>query len=124
MEKVGLIFLFGGLGVVSRYLFNELCSKLFATTLPVATFFVNLIGCFFIGLFLGLTTAKFLPSDHLRIAIVVGFLGGFTTFSSFAFESVRLAEEGAYGVALSYLIISPVLGFGAVVLGQYLAKMS
>ena len=88
---------------------------------PWATFTINVSGSFAIG-FLTMALARWLPHPHFRLLVVVGFLGGYTTFSTFSFESLTLWERGEMGLSLTNMVGSVVAGFLAVGLGVGLAR--
>jgi CrcB protein len=79
------VILGGSLGAVSRFTIGTQIDKLFSTTFPVGIFFVNLLGCFIIGLVMSAFQNKIIDNDNLKIFLIVGFLGSLTTFSTFIF---------------------------------------
>ena len=87
---------------------------------PLGTFFVNVVGCFAIGLLAGTEVLKLSP--HLRVAVVVGLLGGFTTFSAFGMETIALLRDGAVAKATLNVLGQVLLGLGAVYLGMQAAR--
>lgn len=109
---------FGLLGVFSRYYMGIAVSRMMNANDPFAypygTFFINLIGAFLIGVTYVISIEKLLISDELRFGLIVGFLGGFTTFSSYTLEVARLLEESKYLYAALYFSLSPILGMIAV----------
>jgi CrcB protein len=111
----------GALGVNARYWLGVWMSRWVSPQFPWATFTINVSGSFAIGL---LTTvlARWSPHSLLRLLVLVGFLGGYTTFSTFAFESLTLWERGETGRALANLAGSVVAGLVAVTLGVTLAR--
>jgi CrcB protein len=109
----------GALGCVLRWLVTLVLP---AGRLPWATFAVNLAGSLAIGIVLGVLTARGLADSRLRAALVIGLLGGFTTYSSFAFEYVALAERKEFATAAAYVALT-VIGCGlACALGLVLAR--
>ena len=106
----------GVLGVNARYWLAQWMSGWAGTKFPWSTFAINVSGSFAIGL-LSTILAAWLPAHNIRLFVLVGFLGGYTTFSSFSFEAHVLWERGEIGRALAYLAGSVVTGFIAVVLG-------
>ena len=120
MKQVFLVFLGGGLGSVLRFLIGKLYNT---QQFPLGTFLVNCIGCLLIGLIIGygLKQQSFLKEHHILI-LATGFCGGFTTFSSFAYENVSLLKSGDFFNFALYTIASLVIGFSAVFLGLYLTK--
>ena len=111
------IILFGVLGVLCRYYQGIFITKYFSPPFPFATFIINILGCFFIGV----VSALLIPFP-LRMGLMVGFLGGYTTFSSYCLEAVRLVEAREYFYASLYFLLSPILGFFMVLLGIFLVR--
>src|SRR6266566_3544286 len=103
-----LIALGGAVGSLLRYLIGGAIQRSSASGFPIGTMFVNVAGCFLIGIFV-----RFLlnmqESAELRALLVIGFCGGFTTFSTFSFETVGLIEGGEYARAATYVLGSAVL---------------
>lgn len=111
------------LGGISRYLITLLIQNKFLSTFPYGTLAVNIIGCFLIGIVYGLN-AKGNINVEWRLFLATGFLGGFTTFSSFSNETVSLLRDAQYWHAFSYVGISVLIGlaatFGGISLMKYL----
>ncbi len=122
MERFFWICLAGAAGVGTRYLVGLWAGERFGTAFPYATLIVNVAGCFLIALVMqtALNIASFSPT--LRLALTTGFLGGLTTYSSFAWETTKLVQDGARGAALWNIGITTVACFAAVVLGLLLAQ--
>jgi CrcB protein len=95
-----LVAIFGAAGAISRYALDGWISDLTHGQFPWGTFVVNLLGAFALGIVVSLTTERLLPHPNWRIALGIGYLGSFTTFSTYTYESVKLAEDGALGLAL------------------------
>jgi CrcB protein len=95
-----LVAVFGAAGAVSRYAIDGWISDVGRGQFPWGTFVINVAGAFALGLLVALTTERLLPHPNWRVAVGIGFLGSFTTFSTYAYESVKLAEDGALGLAL------------------------
>jgi fluoride exporter len=95
-----LVAIFGAAGAVSRYALDGWVSDLTHGQFPWGTFVVNLLGAFALGLVVALTTERLLPHPNWRVALGIGYLGSFTTFSTYTYESVKLAEDGALTLAL------------------------
>jgi fluoride exporter len=112
----------GAFGAMLRYYLGGTLLARIGSPFPTATFVINIAGSFFIGLFLTLTTERLPLSPQLRLAIAVGFVGAFTTFSTFEYETMRLVEEGHVGRALLNVILSVTVGFAAVWSGIALAR--
>jgi CrcB protein len=103
----------GSAGALSRYQLEGFISRHTRGAFPWGTLVVNASGCFVLGLLFTLLTERFLPHPYLRSALTIGFLGAYTTFSTFAFETVRLAEDGARGLALLNVVVSVAVGVAA-----------
>ena len=115
----------GFIGSVCRYSLNGLIERsLSQPWLPYGTMVVNLLGCFLIGLLSGLSEVKQFLSPELQLMIFIGVLGGFTTFSTFGYQSYGLAKNGDLSAALFNIAVHVVFGLFAVWLGDYLAKLS
>ncbi|MBR6176572.1 MAG: fluoride efflux transporter CrcB [Bacteroidales bacterium] len=110
MKALLLVFLGGGLGSLIRYLVSKLTV---VERFPLATFLVNIIGCFLIGVITGLFNKSAISQD-VRLFLAVGFCGGFTTFSTFINENYLLLKGNDFTVTVIYLIISIITGYLAV----------
>ena len=121
--RLFLIGLFGVLGVFSRYLMGLVVGRMLPAPFPYPTFTINIVGAFLIGVVyvLGVERAA-IPTD-LRIGIMVGFLSGFTTFSSYCLEFARLIEGAEYWYAAFYLGLSNAVGILATFAGLVLARV-
>ena len=108
-------------GVLRYYVGGSVLSRT-AAPFPTATFFINVTGSFVIGFFLTLATERVHVSPHLRLAVAVGFVGAYTTFSTFEYETARLMEEKGYWLALLNVLLSLVVGFAAVWAGIFAAR--
>ena len=109
-------------GAILRYVVGVICGRLFGTWFPFGTFVINLSACIFIGWFLTITQSRMTVSDTLKIAVAVGFIGTYSTFSTFAYESNALLQEGAGIKALVYMLGSLLGGLVAVRVGIALAN--
>lgn len=114
MQGVLLIFLGGGTGAVCRYGTSLLAGRWFGNAFPYGTLLINLIGAFLIGLIVELLALKYSASPQLKLLLVTGFLGGYTTFSAFSLETALLLQRGDYALGLLYVLAS-VLGTVALV---------
>jgi CrcB protein len=124
MLKTILIIGSGGfLGSISRYLLAKFVQESALSSFPWGTFFVNVLGCFLIGLFYGLAEKGTLFTPGTRLFLTVGFCGGFTTFSTFAHENLALMRDGAFSLFLLYTGLSIFLGLIAVYLGHLITKI-
>lgn len=119
-----LIFAGGGIGAILRYLLSSGLQRAFEGLIfPIGTFVVNMIGCFFIGLVMEMSQTKALLQGETRIFLTVGLLGGFTTFSSFGYETMTLMRDGQYLEAGSNAVLQVVLGLLLVWIGGYVGRM-
>ena len=112
----------GFAGAVSRYAVEGWVSSRTRGAFPWATLVVNVSGCFVLGLVFTLLTERFLPHPTLRSALTIGFVGAYTTFSTFAFETMRLGEDGAVLLAVINVGTSVGAGIAAVYLGTALGR--
>jgi CrcB protein len=122
--KLALVFLGGGLGSCLRFLVGYWAVHQYAgaTRFPVGTFAVNVVGCLAIGVVAAAYAGRLFTDDLSRALVVIGFLGGFTTFSTFGFETFALFRNGNPGLAAGYAVGSMVLGIGAVWIGYSVGR--
>jgi CrcB protein len=116
------VMIAGGLGSGARYLTGHWAIAAFGTSLPYGTVIVNLVGCFALGLVVQLSSAG-TWSPELRTAIAVGFLGGFTTYSSFNQETLTMLSSGAVGAAGLNVALTFAGGLAAGALGLLAARL-
>jgi CrcB protein len=121
MNNILLVFLGGGLGSVTRYGISEIVRNNFRSSFPVATLFSNIISCIILALAVGVYSEKIGTTSTLRIFIVVGFCGGFSTFSSFSYETVELMRSGNIVIAVTNILISVIVCIGLI---YFLTKQS
>ena len=107
----------GCVGACARFALGNAIGRRFGTEFPYGTFIVNITGAFLIGVVLTLLTERYAADPRWRLLLVVGVLGGYTTFSSFAYEAFTLADRGQWWRAATYVIGSNVLGITACVAG-------
>jgi len=109
-----LVGLGGGLGAIARAVLGGFILHRTADwRFPIGTFIVNVLGCLIGGVLAGLIARYEYFSPQARVFLFTGLLGGFTTFSAFGLETVTLIRQGAFGVAMSYVLLSVVAGIGA-----------
>ena len=120
--KVLYIALFGGCGCAARYLVSGWTYQLLGRGLPWGTLVVNVAGSFLLGLLLDLNLRSTLFSPDVRVGLTVGFMGGFTTFSTFSYETVRLIEEGSWVQAGGNVLLNVLVCIMFAVLGIYIAR--
>ena len=112
----------GGVGSLARYLLGRAILQRFPNvTFSLGTFVINVTGSFLIGLLMTLLVERFRLSSYWRLAIVVGFLGGYTTFSSFEYDAYLSARSGNIMLTIGYLLGSVVFGYAAVWVGVWAA---
>jgi len=117
-----LIAVGGSLGALARYGVSFWVQERVAGAFPYGTFIVNISGCLIMGLVMTRLNEGAEVSVNWRFLVPVGFIGAYTTFSSFEFEMFRLAEQGASLVGLAYMVSSLVLGYVALWLGVIAAR--
>jgi CrcB protein len=117
-----LIAVFGALGTLARYGLQGVVQIRAGTTFPYGTLVVNLTGCFLLGLIGQFTLNRMVISPDWRVAIAVGFFGGYTTFSSFGWETAKMLEDGEWLRATTYVTASVVAGLLLSVAGIRLAN--
>jgi CrcB protein len=111
------------LGGISRYLLSRAIQNSVASTFPFGTLWVNIFGCFLIGLLYGLSDRGNLSNNELRLFLTVGFCGGFTTFSTFSTENLALLRDGSFLHFTVYAGLSVFLGLAATFGGHALTKI-
>lgn len=117
MLQILLVALGGAVGSVCRYLVGVGALRLMGPSFPWGTLAVNVAGSFAIGILAELIVARFGASSELRLLLITGFLGGFTTFSAFALDAVTLFERGASLAAATYLALSIGASIAAAIAG-------
>lgn len=122
IKSVLIVFLGGGIGSIFRYLTSVFTQKYIQQSFPWATFFVNIVGCLIVGILVGLFTKQQIPNADLKLLFITGFCGGFTTFSAFALENIKLFQSGNSFLALLYIALSLILGVFAVWTGMMITK--
>ncbi|WAJ31442.1 fluoride efflux transporter CrcB [Jiella sp. R10] len=110
------------MGSVARYLSTLAATRLFGSSFPWGTLFVNLLGSFLMGIVVEVVARRFDASNELRLLLGTGVLGGFTTFSSFTLDAAMLAERGELALAFFYVAGSVLLGLAALFAGLALAR--
>jgi fluoride exporter len=121
--RVYLAVAIGGIiGCWARYAMTVWLQSAYGRDFPYATLAINLIGSFLMGLLFVLTLERATIEPYIRVGILTGVLGGFTTFSTYAMETLLLAEGGEAGKGMLYVVLSNVLGIGAALVGAALAR--
>ncbi|HMD37857.1 MAG TPA: fluoride efflux transporter CrcB [Candidatus Acidoferrum sp.] len=108
--RILLIAVFGAIGTLARYGLQGVAQVRMGGAFPYGTLLINLTGCFFLGLIGQFTLNRMVISPDLRMAIAVGFFGGYTTFSSFGWETAKMLEAGEWLRATTYVSTSVVIG--------------
>ena len=116
------VFAGGGLGSVARFALATWIGQRWGRSFPLGTFVVNVLGSFLIGLLMTLMAERFLENPEWRLLLVVGGLGGFTTFSTFQYETGRLVVDGELIYAALNIVLSVFAGFTALKLGEVIAR--
>ncbi|HEV8430120.1 MAG TPA: fluoride efflux transporter CrcB [Pyrinomonadaceae bacterium] len=122
MSKTILIGIAGLSGTLLRYWLSGLVARRYGETFPWGTMVVNIIGCLIAGAVFNLTEERFLISPTLRTVILIGLLGGFTTFSSYGLQTFTLLKDSQLAMATLNIVVSNALGLLMVWLGYSLAK--
>jgi CrcB protein len=112
----------GFVGANARYVMGRAIHDRVDTTFPVGTLIINVLGSIAIGVLVTLLADRYAPTHAFRLLIVTGFLGGYTTFSSFSFEAIMLADRGQFGKALVYILSSNGLALAGCAVGVALAR--
>lgn len=122
MSNYLLIAGFGAAGAVSRYALDSAMGNGFGGGFPWGTLTVNVVGCFLLGVLVALSSERLLLDDNWRIALGVGFLGSFTTFSTYAVQSIKLAEDSAWLLTFANVFGMVALGLAAALAGLALGR--
>lgn len=122
MSNILIIGLGGFLGAVTRYVVALWIGQKWGTMFPLGTFVVNVSGSFLVSFFMSLFTEKLMVSPQLRMFLIIGFLGAYTTFSTFEYETGNLVKDGEWFIASANVILSVIAGFVALKFGEFIAK--
>jgi CrcB protein len=117
------IFLGGGIGATARYGLQGIVYRFTGVGFPYGTLVVNVLGSLLIGFLMAFFEERFIVSPSLRVFLTIGVLGGFTTFSSFSYETISLLKEGSYGLGITNVLSSIVACLGATWLGLVIGKL-
>ena len=121
--RVYLAIAIGGiLGCWARYAMTNLVQAIYGRDFPYATLSINVLGSFLMGFLFIETLERLTIAPYLRVGILTGVLGGYTTFSTYAMESFLLTEQGEVGKAFVYVFLSTFVGIGAAFFGAYIAR--
>lgn len=120
---IGIAF-WGAIGVLSRYAIDTWVSKCSLHQPMIGTFLINTFGCLVAGFLIGLSPHKALAEDSLRLGLIIGFCGGFTTMSGFSIQVIQLANSGRFTHSLLYAVGSPLVCLISVIAGLSLARIT
>ena len=109
-------------GANLRFLMNRLAAKEFGAVFPAGTLIINILGSFIVGFFVIWTTERVLLDPRWRLLVVVGFCGSFTTFSSYAFETISYLEQGQWGLMVANILSNNLLCLGSALAGMAVAR--
>jgi CrcB protein len=110
-------------GANLRYLLSRIAATLLGPVFPYGTLFINIVGSFIVGFFIIWTTERVLIDPRWRLLVVIGFCGSFTTFSSFAFETMAYFEQGQWGLMVVNILSNNLLCLGAALAGMSLGRV-
>jgi fluoride exporter len=110
-------------GANLRYLLSRFAAKELGPVFPYGTLFINIVGSFIVGFFVIWTTERVLVDPRWRLLVVIGFCGSFTTFSSYAFETMSYFGQGQWGLMLGNILSNNVLCLGGALAGMALARV-
>lgn len=109
---IGLVFVGGGIGSVARYWVGEIALKYYKGNFPIGTLTSNFLACLILGLCVYFFKDKLNSSEWIKYLVLVGFCGGFSTFSTFSVETVKLFQDQFYMLGIANILISLILGIG------------
>ena len=123
LTKTLYLCLGGAAGTLSRYWLSGVAQRLAGSSFPVGTFAVNMLGCLLFGTIWGIFENRLLPGSGIRLLFLTGFMGAFTTFSTYMFETAELVKLGQLMTALGNIVGQSVVGLVLVVLGIALGRL-
>ncbi|HMK56978.1 MAG TPA: fluoride efflux transporter CrcB [Dissulfurispiraceae bacterium] len=123
MRNIFIVGVGGFAGAVARYLIAVWIGQAWGRSFPLGTFVINVSGSFLIGLLMTLFTERYVVDPAWRLLFVVGFLGAYTTFSTFEYETGKLIEDSEWMFAALNVFLSVVLGYAGLKIGEMIAKM-
>jgi fluoride exporter len=122
LDRYIMVVLGGGLGSLARYVGSSAINARIGGRFPLGTMVINVTGSFLIGVLMILLTERLQPHPNWRLLLVVGFLGGYTTFSAFEFETYQSIRDGGYWIGVLNVLASVTLGYAGVWLGAAIAR--
>ena len=120
--RIFLIAVFGAIGTLARYGLQGIVQQRTAAVFPTGTLAVNLSGCLLLGFLGQLTLNRMVVSPEMRVAMTIGFFGGFTTFSTFSWETIKMFEDGEWLWGGAYVLASVGIGLAFTLLGIHAAN--
>ncbi len=122
MNRVLIISIGAILGANARWFISRFASRILGPVFPYGTLFINVTGCFIVGFFMIWSSERVLLDPRWRLLVVIGFCGAFTTFSSFAFETMAYFEQGQWLLLFANFFSNNLLCLGAALAGMALAR--
>jgi CrcB protein len=123
VHKYLLVGAGGFAGAIARYWVGTMVTQRMGLRFPFGTFLINVSGCFLIGFFMHLLAERGVLQAHWLYVVVIGFIGAYTTFSTFEYETMRALQDGQLGIGLLYVGSSVLVGFSMVWVGAQAAKV-
>jgi CrcB protein len=123
LTKFLMLAVAGALGTLARFGVSTLTQKLFGNVFPWGTLTVNMLGCLFFGVVWSLTESQLVISGEIRFLVLAGFMGAFTTFSTFAFESAQMFQTQQWPSLLINLTVQNIVGIVLILLGLKLGRL-
>ncbi len=123
LTKIIYLSLGGAAGTLSRYWLSGVAQRLAGSSIPIGTFAVNMLGCLLFGTVWGIFENRMLPGSEIRLLVLTGFMGAFTTFSTYMFETAELVKYGQMAMALLNVVGQSVAGLILVLAGITLGRL-
>lgn len=122
LKQILFVGVGGGIGSIFRFLTSAFAAKYSLIGFPLGTFIANVLGCLVLGICVGVFGKNPSENENLRLLLVTGFCGGYTTFSTFASENIQMLQQQNYLMLVFYTLSSLLLGFLAIAIGLNLGK--
>ncbi len=123
MQKLVWLFIAGGLGVLARFGLGGLVQRYYSGSFPLGTFVINVLGCFSFGIIWSLAEERMVISGETRFLLLTGFMGAFTTFSTYAFETSGLMRDSEWLLAAGNVLGQTFLGLVAIIVGMAIGRL-